>query len=144
MKRDMVAGLIIKDNKLLLVHNTKHSGLRIEPPGGKKYENEEWEDSVIREVREELGIEVRPAGLFGIHDTHSPEGDFSVHMFFCDIINGEPEIVEPDKISGFQWYTYEEIERLKEEDVLVPNMCDALPKLKQFLQLKEKCADGEI
>ena len=36
MKRDMVAGLILEGKKLLLVHNTKYGGLRLESPGGKK------------------------------------------------------------------------------------------------------------
>jgi 8-oxo-dGTP diphosphatase len=133
MKRDMVAGLIIRDRKLLLVHNTKHGGFRVEPPGGKKRGGEGWEEAVVREVREEIGVTVRPTKLFGIYDTDSPEGGFSVHMFFCDMTGGEPSIVERDKISGFGWYSFGDMVRLKEEGSLVPNMCRALPELKRFL-----------
>jgi 8-oxo-dGTP diphosphatase len=133
MKKDMVAGLIIKDKKLLLVRNIKHNTLRIEPPGGKRKENEDWEESVVREIKEELDIMVKPIKLFGTYDTFSPEGDFSVHMYFCEIIKGEPRIVEPDKINEFKWYSFNELEEMEKSNHLVPNMCEALPDLKPFL-----------
>lgn len=133
MKKDMVAGLIIRDKKLLLLHNIKHNGLRIEPPGGKKKEDEDWEESVVREIKEELDMIVKPTELFGIYDTFSPEGNFYVHMYFCKIIKGEPRIVEPDKINEFKWYSLNELEELKKSGYLVPNMCEALSNLKSFL-----------
>jgi 8-oxo-dGTP diphosphatase len=133
IKKDMVAGLIIQDKRLLLVHNTKHNTLRIEPPGGKKEENESWEESVIRELKEELDIVVRPTKLFGVYDTFSPEGNFSVHMYFCEIAEGKPRIIEPDKISNFKWYSFDELEDLKKFGYLVSNMCEALVELKPIL-----------
>jgi 8-oxo-dGTP pyrophosphatase MutT (NUDIX family) len=132
MKRDMVAALVIRDKRLLMVHNVKQ-GLRIEPPGGKKKDDEEWLIAVIREVYEELGVKVRPARLFGEYDTRSPEGEFRVRMYFSDITDGEPEILEPEKIPSFGWYTYAELERFREEGTLVPNMVEALPGLRKYL-----------
>jgi 8-oxo-dGTP diphosphatase len=126
----MVAGLIIENGKLLLVHNTKHNLKRVEPPGGKKEAGERWREATIREIREELGILVKPTKLFGIYSTHSPEGDFAVHMYFCEIVKGKPGISEPEIISNFAWYSYED---LVNEENLVPNMNKALPKLKNFL-----------
>lgn len=133
MKREMTAALIIEDRRVLLVHNAKH-GLRIEPPGGKKKADEGFEESVVREVREELGVEVRPIRLFGIYNTHSPEGDFEVRLYLSEITSGVPRVVEPDKIPSFGWYSMEEIERLKEEGTLVPNMIEAMRDLKRYLE----------
>lgn len=132
MKRDMTAALIIRDKKLLLVHNVKH-GLRIEPPGGKKMPDEGWAESVVREVEEELGIKVVPTRLFGIYKTHSPEGDFLVRLYLCDIVSGEPRILEPDKIPSFGWYSLEEIDRLRGEGTLVPNMVEAFEDLRKVM-----------
>lgn len=129
----MSAGIVIKGGALLLVHNIKH-GLRIEPPGGKKDEGEGWEASVKREIREELGVEVRVDGLLGEYRTHSPEGEFLVRMYFCEITEGEPRVMEPDKIPGFGWYTLAEIKRFKDEGSLVPNMRDALEDLERYLR----------
>ena len=131
--KDMTAALIIKNKKILLVHNTKHNGLRIEPPGGKREGNEDLEECIIREVKEELGIEIRPIKLFGIFETNSPEGDFKVYMYFSEIEKGLPTLMEPDKISKFDWYSFEDMKKLKEQGVLVPNVCSALDNLKKYL-----------
>ncbi|MBI5492719.1 MAG: NUDIX hydrolase [Deltaproteobacteria bacterium] len=124
--------MIIRDKKVLLVHNAKH-GLRVEPPGGKRHEGEGAEASIIREVKEELGVSVSPVRLFGTFDTRSPEGDFSVRMFICEITSGEPGVMEPDKIPSFGWYSFSELEGLKEDGSLVPNMAEALPLLKKLM-----------
>lgn len=130
--REMAAGIIIKDRKVLLVHNVKH-GLRIEPPGGKKLSDEAWEESVAREIREELGVEARVTGLFGEYRTHSPEGDFMVRMYLCEIASGVPRIMEPDKVPAFGWYSLEDLKRLSDEGSLVPNMRLALDDLEDIL-----------
>lgn len=131
-ERDMTAALIVRDGKLLLVHNVKH-GLRIEPPGGKVHPGEGLEESVVREVAEELGVDVRVTGLFGEYPTHTPEGLFVVSMYLCDIISGEPRICEPEKIPEFGWYSYDELLELRDTGALVPNMCAALDGLRGLL-----------
>ncbi|OGQ53215.1 MAG: hypothetical protein A3J24_02330, partial [Deltaproteobacteria bacterium RIFCSPLOWO2_02_FULL_53_8] len=105
-KRELVAGLIVRDNRLLLVHNIKHNGLRIEPPGGKRHLDEGREDAVIREVMEETGLGVKVTGLFGVYATDSPEGRFNVYMYLCDCEGkggggagtAEPMVLEPHLI----------------------------------------------
>jgi len=131
--KDMTAALIIEDGKILLVHNTKHNRLRIEPPGGKREDNESLEECVIREVKEELGIFIEPKELFGAFDTNSPEGNFRVYMYISEISSGKPSLMEPDKISGFGWYTLKEIEKFREQGTLVPNMCLALDELQKLV-----------
>ncbi len=131
--RDMAAAFIIEDSKLLLVHNIKH-GLRIEPPGGKVQAGESFEDCAVREVCEELGIEVEIIDLFSTHDIETPEGPFHVELYRCRILSGTPQKdLEPGKIGGFEWYTYEELENLANEKTLVPDVVEALPKLKSLL-----------
>lgn len=132
MKREMSAGLVIRDGRLLLVHNSKQ-GLRIEPPGGKKEPGETWERSVEREFEEELGLKVRVKRLLGAYDTHSPEGEFSVRLYICEIIAGEPKVMEPDKVPGFGWYTIADIEVMKASGELVPNMVAALEDIRPFM-----------
>ena len=58
MKR-VVAGLIVKDGKLLVCQRTRHQTmpLKWEFPGGKIEEGEQPRDALRRELEEELGIE---------------------------------------------------------------------------------------
>jgi 8-oxo-dGTP diphosphatase len=57
MKR-VVAGLIVKDGKLLVCQRTRHQTmpLKWEFPGGKIEEREQPRDALRRELEEELGI----------------------------------------------------------------------------------------
>lgn len=130
----MTAALIIKRRKILLVHNTKYNKLRIEPPGGKKEANEDIKNCVIREVKEELGITIEPKQLLGVYETQSPEGEFSVSMFISEIKKGIPTLMEPEKISHCEWYSFKDLEKFKEQEILVPNLCSALTDLKNYLK----------
>jgi 8-oxo-dGTP diphosphatase len=60
MKR-VVAGLILKDKKILICQRTKHQTmpLKWEFPGGKIEEGEQPRDALRRELEEELGIDAR-------------------------------------------------------------------------------------
>lgn len=129
--KEMTAALIIEDRKLLVVHNIKH-GLRIEPPGGKKEDGETLEDCVIREVREELRIDIKILELFGVYKTNSPEGNFRVSMYLSKISGGAPEIQETNKHSKFEWCDYSSLENYKQQNYLVRNLCEALPKLRSL------------
>jgi len=132
MERELVAGLIIKDSRLLLLKNIKHGLPRVEPPGGKVAPGESYVEALKREVREELGVEAGNFRPFAVHRTRSPEGEFQVHMYSCDILSGQPQCMEPEKFSCFGWYALLEVERFMEEGVLVENMASALPELKRF------------
>ena len=140
MKLELAAGLIIRDARILLVHNMKHGRLRVEPPGGKIYPGESARESVIREVSEEIGMSVGALEPFGIYKTDSPEGEFEVHMYLCNKIEGRPRVVEPDKVPGFGWYALDELETFIRDGVLVTNMRLAMDDLKGYLASKrEKC-----
>ena len=131
--KEMTAGLIIMEGRALLVHNMKH-GLRVEPPGGKKEVGEGWEESVTREVKEELGVEVVVKGSIGEYATHSPEGEFLVRLYLCEITSGEPAVMEPDKIPSFGWYSLEDMKKAASDGTLVPNMALALSDVAKFLE----------
>ncbi len=132
--KELVAAIIVKDKRLLLVHNVKHGTIRIEPPGGKRHSDETLEEAVAREAQEELGIEVRVKGPFCAHPTDSPEGGFIVHMFVCEITAGTPHVVEPEKIPAFGWYSVEEMERMRAEGTLVPNMIGTLEEVGRMVE----------
>lgn len=127
----LTAALIFEKGKILLVRNIKN-GLRVEPPGGKREDYESLDECVVRECLEELGVKVNIKKVFGDYKTNSPEGDFLVRMYFVDIVEGVPSINdgEKDKFDGFDYYGFDDLLRLREEGILVPNLCDALGRLK--------------
>ncbi len=64
---DVAAGLIFRDGKLLITQRRTdaHLGGLWEFPGGKREPNETFEECLVRELREELGIEVVVGELWG-------------------------------------------------------------------------------
>ena len=84
-------GLVVHDGRLLLVRRA------FEPfkgwwdvPGGFLEAGEHPVDGVVRELREETGLEVRPGGLVGIYmDRYGPDGDPTMSLYYqCEVIGG--------------------------------------------------------
>ena len=129
----LTAGIIIKDKKVLLVHNAKHSPARLEPPGGKIKTGESPEEALLREVREELGVEVRPIRFIGTFKTTSPEGAFDVETYLCEIVSGAPTLAEPHIIIDFTWVGFDDLLSLKSTGTVAPNVVEGLELLKGLL-----------
>lgn len=58
-KRPSVRGIILKDGKIAMMHSLKYDYYKL--PGGGIEPGETFEDTLIREVREESGLIVKPA-----------------------------------------------------------------------------------
>ncbi len=60
-KRPSARGIIIKNNKIILVYSEKEKYYKF--PGGGIKENEDMKTALIREVREEVGLNVIPVSV---------------------------------------------------------------------------------
>jgi len=75
-------------------------------PGGKQEKNETLEACLEREIKEELGIEVR-AEKHLLSIDHEYEGkSISLHLFECVEISGEPK---PFESAGIRWVLPEDL-----------------------------------
>lgn len=99
----LVAAAIIEHNGKLLLARRK-SGvpypLLWEFPGGKVEPGEDPKDCAIREIREELGIEVAVAGIYDSIFHRYPERDVLVLAYRCHWISGEVRDLE---VSAHCW-----------------------------------------
>jgi ADP-ribose pyrophosphatase YjhB (NUDIX family) len=95
-KVDVRGAIFDEDARILLVREISDSG-RWTMPGGWADVNQSPSESVIREVREEAGLEVRVRKLAAVYDRarhpHQPPHPFHVFklFFICDVIGGIPE-----------------------------------------------------
>lgn len=75
-------------------------------PGGKKEENEEIRDTVARELKEELGVEVQVTREFMILDHAYSHFTITLHAWLCTIRSGEPYAKSSQQI---RWVRIEEL-----------------------------------
>ena len=90
------AALVFKDKKFLITQRKDDDsfGGYWELPGGKKEPTESLEECVIRELKEELDIEVEIRHFFRILTYHYPQRSVRLNIFFCSHKGGEPKTIE--------------------------------------------------
>ncbi len=92
-------------------------------PGGGIDPDERPQDAVVRELREELGIEIEVRGLIGVYGgpefrVHYPNGHQVGYVnaaFACVIVSGDPE-PDGDEITDCRWVGEEELAGLHTTD----------------------------
>ena len=101
---DVSAGLIFRDGKLLITqrHADAHLGGLWEFPGGKLECEETFESCLVRELREELGIEVAVHGLIETIEHEYPEKRVRLKFFRCELLANEPQALG---CPAFAWVT---------------------------------------
>jgi mutator protein MutT len=109
---DVSAALIFHQGRLLITqrHADSHLGGLWEFPGGKLEAQETFEQCLIREIREELGMEIAVGKLFE-EVTHAYETK-TVHLkfFLCEWTGGEPSALG---CAAFRWVRKNELTDFK-------------------------------
>ena len=90
---EVSAGLIFRAGRLLITqrHADAHLGGLWEFPGGKREPGETFEQCLVRELREELGVEVSASDLIEELTHAYPEKSVRLKFFACRLVGGEPQ-----------------------------------------------------
>ena len=104
----VVAGVIIKDNRIMLCQRRPevHNGLKWEFPGGKLEPGESPEQALERELKEELSIEVEVGHVADNVYFRYPDRDVLLMFYMCRIVAGEPRTVDCNAIA---WARIEDV-----------------------------------
>lgn len=114
MKQERSRAVIISENKILLVKRTKEEGIYWAFPGGLIEQGESKEEALIREVKEETGLDIKVKDFLAYWPSQKLEtkgqGEY---FYYADVIGGElgtghgPELQPNSKYPGkyeFIWY----------------------------------------
>lgn len=110
---NVVAAVIKDDNGKILItqRNLKKSqGGLWEFPGGKIEPNETKEQAIIREIKEELTIDINVKGYIDEKIFTYPEKDINLISLECSIINGNIELLEHE---DYRWVSSSELENFE-------------------------------
>ncbi len=105
---EVAAGLVFRGGRLLITQRRPedHQGGLWEFPGGKRHSEESYEECLRRELREELGMEVRVGRLLA-EITHAyPDRTVRLRFFLCTWLRHEPR---PIGCSALAWVLREEL-----------------------------------
>ncbi len=74
-------------------------------PGGKMDFGETFEDGAKREVLEETGISINTLQVICVNQDMVETAHFVTIGLFSDDFSGEPQVMEPDEITEWRWFS---------------------------------------
>lgn len=103
----VAAAVIVRDNKILVTKRGygDYKGFW-EFPGGKLEEGESAKDAVVREIKEELAVEIKTEKYLGCVEYDYPSFHLSMDSFLCHIVKGEITLLEHE---GAKWLDLTEL-----------------------------------
>jgi 8-oxo-dGTP diphosphatase len=86
-KVEVVAAVIAREGKILAVRRgvskLDYISEKWEFPGGKMEEGESQEETIRREIKEELSMEIQPIKHLLSHTHHYPDFSIELHTWLC-------------------------------------------------------------
>ncbi len=112
--RVRVAGIIIDDDRLLLISHKKGADVYWLLPGGGVDYGESLEEALVREFKEELNITIDVHSLAFICDSIDPMGErHIINIFFhCSYNRGDYSIGKEERLLGYEFFKRNEIKKI--------------------------------
>lgn len=126
----VLAAVIVKENKILCVQRGAHKFPYLtnkwEFPGGKMEDGESQEETIQREILEELSMEIKPIKHLMSNQHHYPDLSIELHTWLCIPLS---ESFELNEHQAFVWLEVKELSTLDwaEADVAVIHFLMSFP-----------------
>lgn len=129
---------LIKDGKILLGRRFKTGWMdgKYGLPSGHLEENETLMEGLIREVREETGVELVPENVEFVHVMHRKS--IYIDLFFvAKDWSGEPKITEEDKCDDMNWFPLDSL-----PENIIPSVKFVIENYQKGIQFSEFRLEG--
>jgi 8-oxo-dGTP diphosphatase len=109
----VVAAVLFREGKVLCVQRPKHTkeykSSKWEFPGGKVEVGESREEALVREIREELSVDIEVSEFLMTVEHTYPDFHLAMHVFKCVLDQGEITLNEH---VAFKWLSIDELDQL--------------------------------
>jgi 8-oxo-dGTP diphosphatase len=107
----LLAGCVIVDEyeRILLLHRSTDEQQQWELPGGKIEEGELPAETAIRELYEELGVNIRLTAELGQAEFEDDENDYHYTWFQAVVVGGEPSVCEPQTFDDVDYIEFDDL-----------------------------------
>lgn len=122
-------GIAKNDGKILVVKRhpkSRHNPSQWELPGGKCEKCEYFDETLIREFKEETGLNVELGDFYDAVQVDYPHKRTVQVIIYVDALDFDVKI--SDEHEDFKWLGNEEIQEFYEKDLLTPSLKKALEK----------------
>ncbi len=119
--------ILQRENKIMLVQEDKEQSKNLwNFPGGRFEKHESVFNCAIREALEETGYDIELTALLGIYKYVTYKKYDLIRFVFLAKIISEQKNYWTHEIKAHQWISIEEINQLKDEELLAPNSIRAI------------------
>ncbi len=124
-----LSGCVIKDKNgnILLLHRNIPKRQQWEIPGGKVEVGETLEQAAAREIKEELGIDVKVNSIMGAQEFIDNNSKFHYTWFAAEIVSGNPAVMEPEAFDDVRYFSLQNMRA--NQDILSINVRNFLDML---------------
>ena len=109
----VVAAVLFRAGKVLCVQRpvnaSKYISLKWEFPGGKVEVDESREEALVREIREELSVDIEVSEFLMTVEHAYPDFHLTMHVFKCVLDQGEITLNEH---IALKWLSIDELDQL--------------------------------
>jgi len=104
----VTAAAMVRNGKVLIAQREagSHMEYRWEFPGGKLEPDETPEECIIREIKEELDMDIEVIDIYKVVKFEYKEKDILLLCYLCRILRGEGKSLE---CNDFKWVTRDEL-----------------------------------
>ena len=127
---EVVAAIIKKEDKIFITRRSDGEFKDMwEFPGGKIEAGESKEDALIREIKEELELDINNLEYLATVDYDYPNFHLSMDCFWCQLIRGNLELLEAAEARWLTKETLKSVDWLPADSGLIEKIEKALALL---------------
>ena len=105
---DVVAAVIMKNDLFLIANRSFEDNSQgiWEFPGGKVEENETFTSALMREIKEELSLNIKVGNMIATIDLNKTDKNIYVHYYYAIILSGQ---ISLNVHSEFKWVPHNQL-----------------------------------